>query len=118
MREGDNMANQGGLQYQPYVIQATPKNLGKLDRVVSMIAAIGLFVFGATKRSPLRPILMTVGGYLSYRAATGFCHISKVLGIRTLERIIPAHVSIPHDQGIRVDRCVAINRSVTDLYAY
>jgi len=113
------MANHSGMQYQPYGDQLVPvQNLGKADRILSLISGLGLFVFGATRRTALRPILMAVGSYLGYRAATGFCHISKTLGINTLDRIMPAHVSIPHDQGIRVDRCVTINRSASDLYSY
>ena len=113
------MANHSGMQYQPYSDQVLPvRNLGKADRLLSLISGLALFVFGATRRTSLRPILMAAGSYLGYRAATGFCHISKMLGISTLDRIIPAHVSIPHDQGIRVDRCVTINRSASDLYSY
>jgi uncharacterized membrane protein len=121
------MADQSGMQYQPYSGQESfspatinrHKNLGAAERIVSMIGGISTFVFGVTRRrSPLRPVLLMLGSYLGYRGATGFCYISDKLGVSSIPRTTSPQVSVPHGKGIRVDKCVTINRSANDLYLY
>lgn len=115
------MADQVGLQYQPYADQAPRPhriNLSTPERVVSLIGGISTIVFGVTRRASLRPLLLAVGSYLSYRAVTGYCHITSRLGLSSLPRPKPEHVTIPHEKGIRVDKSIIVNRSANDLYLY
>jgi hypothetical protein len=62
-------------------------NLGTVDRVIrglvglSMIAAGVLLVKGA-----LGVLLGLVGAILIFSGTVGFCHVYKVLGIRTCRR--------------------------------
>jgi uncharacterized membrane protein len=113
------------MYYQPRDAAAEPApnaahdiNISQPERTLSLLGAAGAIAAGLYKRDPLGAVLIALGGYLGFRGLTGHCYINEALGVNTAEREPGKQVSIPHQQGIRVDKAITINRSADDLYAF
>jgi uncharacterized membrane protein len=89
-------------------------NVGTIERWASLILGGGLLLFGlGRKRIPAA----LAGGALLYRGATGYCGLYSVLGIDTSEEK-RSSVSVPHGQGVKVERSIVVNRSPEELYQF
>jgi len=93
-------------------------NVGRTERVVSGLAAAAVIVVGL-RRKRLRPFLLPVAGSLFSRAVTGRCSINRARGRNSARkgRVSPV-ASVPRGEGIKVERSVAVNRPVQEVYQF
>jgi uncharacterized membrane protein len=89
-------------------------NVGVTERWASIIIGSGLLLYGLRRKGLLTSL---AGGALLYRGATGRSSIYSLLGIDTSE---PKRlgVSVPHRQGVKVERSVIVNKSPEELYQF
>jgi uncharacterized membrane protein len=95
---------------------APPVNISRMEKYLStgLGAALGL---AGLSRGRLPGLLLVVGGgSLLYRGLTGHCHLYDTLGIDTAEH--QEATAIPAQQGEHVEKAVAINRPVEELFAF
>src|SRR5690242_4841921 len=88
-------------------------NVGKTERLLSMLGGGALFVYGLKRRSWDGWLLAAVGGELIFRGATGHCEFYHALGIHR-GRNTGRNVSVPYELGVRVDGSVTIDRPVEE----
>jgi uncharacterized membrane protein len=122
------MTQQNGMNYRPRGNGQTSTaanrnsnashdiNIAQSERTLSILSGAAAIAGGAYRRDVLGILLMAVGGYLGYRGVTGHCYINEALGVNTAERRTGKRVSVPHQQGIRVDQSITVNLPVEDLY--
>lgn len=85
-------------------------NVGRGERIASMVGGLGLLAGALSLRPRLAWPLVTLGsGYLLFRGATGYCLSYDVLNIKRAEED-------GKDAGIQVDRAVTINRPRDEIY--
>jgi uncharacterized membrane protein len=89
-------------------------NVGAPERWASMIIGGGLLLYGLSRKGILATL---AGGALVYRGATGRCSIYDMLGVDTSEQRRPG-VSVPHRQGVKVERSIVVNKSPDELYQF
>lgn len=92
------------------------KNIGEVERVLSIAAGIGLGLAGLARGGGKGFMLATLGAGCAWRGFTGHCQGYKFLGINNAERN-PA-TAVPAKQGIRVDKTLLIARPAPDLYRF
>jgi uncharacterized membrane protein len=94
------------------------KNLGLVERWASVLGGAALVSYGVKKRSQGGTLLAILGGDLLYRGTTGYSPLYRALGIAPLEKSLGRSVSIPYQQGIRVDKSITINKPREEVYAF
>jgi uncharacterized membrane protein len=85
---------------------ARGRNVGDMERVVSVIAGTALALFGLRRFSMTRLGMAALGGSLVHRGITGYCAAYGRLGVDTAE----------HGEGVRGNLGTKIERSIT-VYA-
>lgn len=93
-------------------------NVGKAERALSVIGGTLLAVYGARKRNAAGAGLALLGAGLLRRGFTGFCYTYQYLGIRTADVGQGAHVSVPYELGVRVDRSITISKGRSEVFAF
>lgn len=96
----------------------TKINLQRHERLISMIGGAALALAGALKRGWLGLGLGVAGSGLIMRGATGQSMILKLLGKNRAIVGSSARVAVPHNQGVRVEDSIIINRSASELYEF
>jgi len=93
-------------------------NVGSTERWLSLIIGGGLLLYAVRQGWHKGVLPSLAGSALAYRGATGRCALYKMAGINTSEQK-RAGVSVPHGQGIKVERSIAINnKSPEELYGF
>ena len=92
-------------------------NVNEIERYASAFGGGALAVYGLSRGSIGGLALALVGGGLVYRGVTGHCHMYEALGVNTAGGQSPA-ASVGHNQGIKVEKSVTINKSPEELYRY
>jgi uncharacterized membrane protein len=92
-------------------------NVGATEGWLSLIIGGGLLLYGVTQRSRNGFLPLVAAGALIYRGATGHCAIYELAGIDTSESKRPG-VSVPHREGIKVQRSILVNKSPEELYGF
>ena len=93
------------------------ENVGASERWVSLVVGGGLLAYAARQGLPNGIVPAIAGGALIYRGATGYCAAYELAGIDTSERKRPG-VSVPHGQGIKVERSILVNKTPEELYRF
>lgn len=93
-------------------------NVGENERRLSLLAGLGLLVLSARLRGWRGLIMMLLGGEMLYRGATGHCLVYRALGVNTAIAPHSKGVSVPHEQGIRVEERLLIHRPVDEVYTF
>lgn len=93
-----------------------PQNVSDTERWASALGGSALVLLGLKRGSLMGLLAGLAGGSLVYRGWTGHCHMYEALGINTQERN-PA-TAVPAQQGVKIERTIAVNRSPEDLYAF
>jgi len=93
-------------------------NLKQDERVISLLGGAALALAGALKRGWLGLGLGLAGGGLLVRGATGRSMIMRLLGQNRAVVDPSARVAVPHEQGVRVEDSIVIDRSVSELYHF
>jgi len=92
------------------------ENVGVTERWASIFIGGGLLLYGL--RQGWRGILPSIAGSaLVYRGATGHCSLYNFLGLDTSEYKRPG-VSVPHGQGVKIERSIIVNKSPEELYRF
>src|SRR5262249_59559818 len=94
-----------------------PINVGDGERLISVAGGGALSIYGL-KRGGLGGLMMAIaGGALIYRGATGHCNLYSALSVSTAKRK-GLHASVKHGAGIKVAKCVTINKRVEKLFRF
>lgn len=92
------------------------QNVGSMERVLSVVAGLGLAAAGL-KRGRVSGLLLTaMGASLAWRGLSGRCQCYAALGINTAERN-PA-IGVPAREGFKLERTIIVNRSPEALYEF
>ena len=94
-------------------------NVGKAERIASIIGGSALALAGLRKRTPGGIALAALGAAVIERGATGHCRMYEALGIDTAEKGQGAETtSLPYPVGIRVDRAITVARPRHEVYRF
>ena len=92
------------------------KNVGRSERVVSLVGGAALVLAGRRQGSWSGLLLAAAGAGLLYRGATGRCYAYQALGISTTKS--NEHTTIPAKQGVKVEKRLLVNRPAAELYRF
>lgn len=98
--------------------QGAHSNVGTAERWASIIGGGALTLYGLKRGELDGTLLALLGGALLYRGVTGHSYLYGALSIDTTGRSKRPLVSVPYNQGIRVEKAVTINRSPEELYRF
>jgi uncharacterized membrane protein len=93
-------------------------NVSTPERWITGIAGGALVAYGILRRDWLGATLATLGGYTAVRSLTGHCYLYQALGINTASQPSSPRASVAHNQGIKVERAVTVNKSPEELYRF
>ena len=96
----------------------TQINLKRHERVISMLGGAALALAGAVKRGWVGLGMGLAGGGLLMRGATGQSMLLRLLGKNRAVVDSAARVAVPHDQGVRVEDSIVIERGANELYSF
>lgn len=92
-------------------------NVAKIERIASVVAGGALAYYGLKRRSPAGIAMAALGGDLLRRGATGHSYFYRAFGVRTAPKN-GANVSVPYEQGIRVDRSITVNKPRQEVFRF
>ena len=100
-------------------------NVNQTERLASIAGGGALVLYGLSRRSIGGAVMALMGGALLHRGVTGHCHGYSALGIDTAEGqdegpgdVHSPVASVRHNQGIKVEKSVTINKSPEELYTF
>jgi uncharacterized membrane protein len=94
-------------------------NLGLTARWASILGGVSIISYGLKKGSTAGKIVSIMfGGDLVYGGTTGHSPLLNALGLRLGGTRLGKSVSIPYQQGIRVDADITIARPPEELYSF
>jgi uncharacterized membrane protein len=114
----DYEAMMGANDVQPEKSVMSQINVGEDERRLSLIGGLALLFVALSKRGPGSIPLLLLGGKLVFRGATGHSFIYQLLGINSAVGKDSGGVSVPHEQGIRIEDAITIGRSRAELYSF
>jgi len=91
-------------------------NVGKMERMASIIAGGLLIAYAMRRRTPMSMGLVLAGGSMLYRGAAGHSFLYDAVGIDTANRADGERVVVK--KGIKVEKIVTINRPPEELYRF
>lgn len=94
-------------------------NVGRRERVMSMVAAAGLAAYGLRRRRG-RALVLPIAGALLGRAVSGRCAVNQMLGRNTALDDEPSSpvTSVRRGEGVRVDERIVIARPRNEVYGF
>jgi uncharacterized membrane protein len=95
-----------------------PLNVGREERALSLVAGVPLALVGAARRGPLGTLMLLAGGEMVYRGLTGHCPVYQLVGLDTAQAAVGRNVSVPYEQGIRVEESISIGRPRLEVYDF
>jgi len=102
---------------EPQLSHGDATNVGKAERIASILAGAGVALAGLRRINSLRgAALVVAGGGLVYRGVSGTCQVYRALGINTAERN-PA-IGVPAQYGAKVETSIVIRRPPTAVYCF
>lgn len=109
--DGETDATPNKSSHKPSV------NVGETERVISTVGGAALALYGLTRGNLAGIAIAAIGGGLIYRGTTGHCDVYEAVNVDT------AHgkhggVSVPGNNGIKVEKSITINKPVSELYKY
>lgn len=93
-------------------------NIHPVERWLIGLSGAALVGYGLFRRDWPGGALAGAGGVLMVRSLSGHSYVYQGLGIDTSRRTLPPGASVPHQQGIKVEKSVTIQRSPQELYQY
>lgn len=78
-------------------------NVGRVERVLSVGAGLGLIALAVTRRTPLAILGGLVGGALVGRGATGVCMLYRQLGVSTRRGLLERGLDASSAREARID---------------
>jgi uncharacterized membrane protein len=110
-----------------YPPRASWVNVGRVERVLSMVAGGALAAYAIKKRSIPGGTAALAGAALLYRGATGHCDLYQALGINRADRQgtgtradqgSDTRQQLGGTAGILVDESITINKPVAEVYRF
>jgi uncharacterized membrane protein len=92
------------------------KNVGDMERLISVAAGAGLAAFGLARGRLSGLALGAIGAGLVYRGVTGRCQCYSALGINTADHTGP--IGVPAQHGYKVERTITVDRPADELYRF
>jgi uncharacterized membrane protein len=100
----------------------TKINVGKPERVVSLVGGAALTVFGTAYGIARRNVgglgLTAIASELLYRGVTGHCPVYELLGVNTAVTGLSHQVSVPHGQGYKIEQVITVDKPRAELYQF
>jgi len=103
---------------QERIRQLRTVNMHWIERCLSSFGGATLTLSGFYRHDWTRFALSALGGALLYRGLSGHSFLYQVLRINTNRRTLPSNASVPHRQGVKVEKVLTVERSPQDLYHY
>ena len=104
-------------QYRPEAssISHRERNVGETERYGSIAGGVALVLAGIARRGFPGLLLGGLGAMFVQRGVTGHCDMYHNFGINTAR---PQRHGVPDNIGIKVERCITINRSSADIFKF
>ncbi|MDX2162166.1 MAG: SRPBCC family protein [bacterium] len=93
-------------------------NVSESERRLSMLAGFGLVLAGMRMGGVRGVITLALGVDMVVRGVTGHCWIYRALGVNSAIRPESGGVAVPHQQGVRAESRILIDRPVDVVYEY
>jgi uncharacterized membrane protein len=93
-------------------------NVAPWERWASAAAGLAMAVAGLRRRGVAGLLAAAAGAELVRRGATGHCRLYAALETGTAGPVRSPVASVPHEQGLRVERAVTIARPRDELYRF
>jgi Predicted integral membrane protein len=94
-------------------------NVAMPERIASGLAGVALTTYAVAKRRDVGGAAMALaGGYLLFRGVTGRCAGYTLLQTGTSDATDSENAVIPHNQGIKIEKVVTVNRPASELFAF
>lgn len=95
-------------------------NVGKMERLASVISGSALISFGLVRRSwPLSAVTIAAGIPVVLRGWTGHCPVYQELGVSTADQAEPTTpAGVPQGKGIKVEQHITINKPVSEVFRF
>jgi uncharacterized membrane protein len=94
------------------------RNVGPIERWTSGVSGGLLTLYGITRRDWGGALLTLFGSGFIYRGLSGHSYVDQALGVNTARRDEGAATSVPHTEGIMVERAVTIDKSPAEMYRF
>ena len=94
------------------------RNLGDLERWVSLAAGAGLTIYGLSRLRRNGWLYAALGGVLLQRGVTAHCQVYEALGLNTAGTGSDTRAALTGPRGTRVLESVTIRRPIEDLYRF
>ena len=102
-------------------------NVGRMERVLSVVAGGALAAYGLRRREAAGGVAALAGAALLYRGSTGHCDVYSALGVdsahgrghaATADRGSNTRRELGGARGIHVEQSVTINKPVSEVYRF
>jgi uncharacterized membrane protein len=93
-------------------------NVSVPERWGSAVAGLALALHGLSRGGVPGVALALAGGSLVHRGVTGHCAVYGALGAGTAEATRSPVASVPHGQGVKVERTVTVHRDREEVYRF
>ena len=100
-------------------LQGSPdQTVGSTERWVSVAGGGALALYGLSRRNWSGLVMALAGGGLAYRGLSGKSGLYKLLRITTSGARRSPVASVAHNEGIKVEQTITVNRSPEELFRY
>jgi uncharacterized membrane protein len=98
---------------------STTRNVGKIERLASVIGGGALISFGLVRRSwPLSAATIAAGIPLALRGWSGYSPVYQQLGLNTAGQDQAQAGGVPEGKGIRVEQHTTVNKPVNEVFRF
>jgi len=115
-RANDTTVHESGVAHPREEGPTTRINMGKGERIASILGGAALALAAVAKRGRVGLGLAMAAGSLLVRGVTGSSLLMRLLGKNRALVSPTGAAAVPHEQGIRVEDSILIERSAGELY--
>lgn len=112
----NNVLHLKDAQIEPQ--QSAWRNVGTLERWISGVGGGALAAYGVWRRDWPGAGLAILGGNLVFRSASGHSFVYQALGANTANTASNAVTSVSHNEGVKVEHVVTIDKAPEELYRF
>ena len=94
------------------------KNVGGIERTVSVAAGSILALSGLSRRSVQGALIALVGGAMLHRGITGHCYAYQAADISTADEEDADSIENIYQRGVTIETAMLINRPAEELYRF
>jgi len=114
----DTTLQESGVAHPREEGPTTRINMGKGERIASILGGAALALAAVAKRGRVGLGLAMAAGSLLVRGVTGSSLLMRLLGKNRALVSSTGAAAVPHEQGIRVEDSILIERSAGELYHF